>query len=94
MVAKRYELTDEAWEEVSDLFIETHGRGRPRLGDRLVLWVLCSGAAWLEMPERFGPRSTMYQRLRGWRNRGAFDQMLKRLHVAACSQKPADSQSA
>lgn len=34
---------------VSDLFIETHGRWRPRLNDRLmldgVLWVLCSGAA-------------------------------------------------
>jgi transposase len=49
-MARRYELTDEAWNVVSDLFIETHGRGRPRLSDRLmldgVLWVLCSGAAW------------------------------------------------
>jgi len=39
-----------AWGLVSDLFIETHGRGRPRLSDRLmldgVLWVLCSVAAW------------------------------------------------
>ena len=47
-MAKRYELSDEAWGVVSDLFIETHGRGRPRLSDRLmldgVLWVLCSGA--------------------------------------------------
>ncbi len=49
-MAKRYELSDEAWDVVSDLIIETHGRGRPRLSDRLmldrVLWVLCSGAAW------------------------------------------------
>lgn len=48
-MAKRYELSDEAWGVVADLFIETHGRGRPRLSDRLmldgVLWVLCSGAA-------------------------------------------------
>ena len=47
-MARRYELTDEAWDVVSDFFIETHGRGRPRLSDRLmldgVLWVLCSGA--------------------------------------------------
>ncbi len=27
-MAKRYELSDEAWDVVSDLFIETHGRGR------------------------------------------------------------------
>ena len=46
-----------------------------------VLWVLCSGAAWRDMPERFGPWSTVYQRIRHWCNRGAFDQMLKRLHI-------------
>ena len=36
-MAKRYELSDEAWSMVSDLSIETHGRGRPRLSDRLAL---------------------------------------------------------
>lgn len=46
-----------------------------------VLWVLCSGAAWRDMPERFGPWSTVYQRFRDWRNNGAFDRMLKRLHL-------------
>lgn len=55
-MAKRYELSDEAWTVVADLFTETYGRGRPRLSDRLmldgVLWVLCSGAAWRDMPER------------------------------------------
>ena len=62
-MAKRYELSDEAWTVVADLFTETHGRGRPRLSDRLmldgVLWVLCSGAAWRDMPERLGPWSTV-----------------------------------
>jgi transposase len=46
-MAKRYELSDEAWTVVADLFTETHGRGRSRLNDHLmldgVLWVLCSG---------------------------------------------------
>jgi transposase len=46
-----------------------------------VLWVLCSGAAWRDMPERFGPWSTVYQRFRDWRNHGTFDLMLKRLHI-------------
>ncbi|MGN4052661.1 transposase, partial [Pseudomonas sp. SM4] len=36
-MAKRYELSDEAWIVVADLFTETHGRGRPRLNDRLML---------------------------------------------------------
>lgn len=59
VMAKRYELSDEDWDVVSDLFIETRGWGRSRLSDRLmldgVLWGLCSGTAWRDMPERFGP---------------------------------------
>ncbi len=84
-MAKRYELPDAAWDLVADIFYEPRRSGRPRADDRLmlngVLWVLCSGAAWRDMPERFGPWSTVYQRLRDWRNRGAFDQMFKRLHI-------------
>ena len=96
-MTKRYELSDEAWTVVADLFAETHGRGRPRLSDRLmldgVLWVLCSGAAWRDMPERFGPWSTVYQRFRGWRNQGAFGQMLKRLHLRLNEQGLIDLQT-
>lgn len=59
--------------------------GRPRSSDRLmlggVLWVLCSGADWRDMPERFGSWATVYHRFRLWRNRGTFDQMLRRLHL-------------
>ncbi|MGE8120799.1 transposase [Pseudomonas fulva] len=43
---------------VADLFTAAHGRGMPRSSDRLtlddVLWVLCSRAAWRDVPERFG----------------------------------------
>lgn len=84
-MVKRYEIPDAAWELVADLFGQPRRSGRPRADDRLmlngVLWVLCSGAAWRDMPERFGPWSTIYQRFRDWRNQGAFDLMLKRLHI-------------
>lgn len=84
-MAKRYELDDASWEMIEDLIAQDQKTGRPRSNDRLmlngVLWVMCSGAAWRDMPERFGPWSTVYQRFRDWRNRGTFDQMLKRLHI-------------
>ena len=55
-MAKRYELPDAAWDLVADLFTEARRSGRPRADDRLmlngVLGVLCSGAAWRDMPER------------------------------------------
>lgn len=84
-MAKRYELPDAAWDLIADIFSEPRRNGRPRADDRLMLngvrWVLCSGAAWRDMPECFGPWSTVYQRFCDWRNRGMFDQMLKRLHI-------------
>jgi transposase len=84
-MVKRYEIPDAAWELVADLFEQPRRNSRPRADDRLmlngVLWVLCSGAAWRDMPERFGPWSTVYQRFRDWRNQGTFDLMLRRLHI-------------
>ncbi|AIG00955.1 ISPs1, transposase OrfA [Pseudomonas fluorescens] len=84
-MTKRYKLSDSFWEMIEDLITQDQKTGRPRHDDRLmlngILWVLCSGAAWRDMPERFGPWSTVYQRFRDWRNQGTFDQMLKRLHI-------------
>lgn len=84
-MTKRYKLSDSFWKMIEDLITQDQKTGRPRHDDRLmlngILWVLCSGAAWRDMPERFGPWSTVYQRFRDWRNRGTFDQMLKRLHI-------------
>lgn len=97
VMAKRYELSDEAWDVVADLFTPTHTRGRPRSSDRLmldgVLWLLRSGAAWRDMPECFGPWRTVYHRFRVWRNRGTFDQMLKRLHLKLNDQGLIDLQT-
>lgn len=96
-MAKRYELSDEAWDVVADLFTPTPTRGRPRSSDRLildgVLWLLRSGAAWRDMPECFGPWRTVYHRFRVWRNRGIFDQMLKRLHLKLNDQGLIDPQT-
>lgn len=84
-MARRYELPDAGWELIKDLVYPEQKMGRPRSDDRLVLngifWILCSGAAWRDLPERFGPWSTVYQRFRDWRDDGTFDRLLERLHV-------------
>ncbi len=63
-MAKRYGLSDASWELIKDLVSPEQKMGRPRSDDRLVLhgilWILCSGAAWRDLPERFGPWSTVY----------------------------------
>ncbi|WP_442964363.1 IS5 family transposase [Pseudomonas sp. KNUC1026] len=84
-MASRYDISDEAWDLVADLFIGPQRKGRPRRDDRQmlngILWVLCSGAPWRDMPEDFGPWSSVYQRFRDWRNQRVFNQMLKRLQL-------------
>ncbi|NNB43295.1 transposase [Pseudomonas chlororaphis] len=77
-----YEIPDAAWELVAES-LRTAPTKCPT-DDRLrldgVLWMLCSGAAWRDMLERFGPWSVLYQQFRGWRNQGTFDLRLKRRH--------------
>lgn len=73
-MAKRYELPDAAWDLIADLVSPEQKMGRPRSDDRLMLngifWILCSGADRRDLPERFGPWSTVYQRFRDWRDDG------------------------
>ena len=52
-------------------------RGVPRVDDRRVLngifWRLRSGAPWADIPERYGPHTTCYNRFVRWRAAGIWD---------------------
>lgn len=70
---RRYELTDEQWEAVAPL-LPSATTGRPRRDDRTTLngvfWKLCSGAAWRDVPERYGHFRTIYDRFAKYRDDG------------------------
>jgi transposase len=83
---RRYEVTDEQWALVADLFPKRATTGRPRKEPREVLnavfWILNTGAPWRDLPEdRFGPWETVYTHFRKWRDGGLFDRILGRLHA-------------
>ena len=63
MAARRYELTDTQWDRIKDL-IPRAKTGRPPKDDRMMLnamlWLARSGAAWADIPARFGPHQTVY----------------------------------
>lgn len=46
-----------------------------------LFWILCSGAKWCDMPDRYGPWKTVYQRFRDWRDNGTSGCILARLHL-------------
>lgn len=58
MAARRYELSDAQWEQIKNM-IPRAKTGRPPKVDRLMLntmlWLARSGAAWADIPERYGP---------------------------------------
>ena len=68
-----YELTDYDWAAIRPM-LPNKPRGVPRVDDRRVLngifWVLRSGAPWRDLPDKFGPYTTCYNRFVRWRRAG------------------------
>ncbi len=83
---RRHELSDAQWELIADLMPRAgrHGGGRWRDHRQVVnglMWKLCTGAQWRDLPERYGPWQTVYERLTRWRHEGLFDRILDRLRL-------------
>jgi transposase len=83
----RYELTDEQWSRIADYFPANGRRGGQWKDHRRVvngiLWVLCSGAAWRDLPGRYGPFQTAHRRHLRWRRDGTWERVLAGLRARA-----------
>jgi len=79
MSRRRYELTDRAWSIIEPL-LPNKSRGVPRVDDRRILngilWRFRTGAPWADIPERYGPPTTCYNRFVRWRKGGIWDGLL------------------
>ena len=82
----RYDFPDDAWMLISPLLPPERGvskAGRPYLEHRQVMngifWVLCSGAPWRDLPERYGHWKTIYNRFNRWSKTGIINCIFNRL---------------
>lgn len=88
-VVGRYDLTDEEFARIEPLLPpERSGKpGCPYQSHRRVLngifWILRTGAPWRDLPERYGPWSTVYDRFRRWRDNGTWQRLLDALQAQA-----------
>jgi transposase len=82
----RYELTDEQYTLIEPDLPTNEGKtGHPYHPHRPILngifWRLHAGAAWPDIPERYGNWKTIYDRYVTWRRNGTWDRILKRLQT-------------
>ncbi|WP_405763882.1 transposase [Actinacidiphila glaucinigra] len=82
----RHELTDQEWELLTPL-IRRAGTGRRPVDDRRILngmvFKVRTGITWRDLPERYGPRKTVYTRFRRYALRGVFACVLQQLQARA-----------
>jgi transposase len=79
-VVRRHELTDQAWAQIAPL-LPAGGRPGGQWADHRrvlngILWKLATGVPWRDLPERYGPWQTCYERFRRWQADGTWQRLL------------------
>ncbi|MBN3064288.1 IS5 family transposase [Pectobacterium aquaticum] len=82
----RYDFPDDAWALISPMLPPERGSSkgeRPYFAHRHVMngifWVLCSGAPWRDLPERYGQCKTIYNRVNRWSKAGIMNSIFNKL---------------
>lgn len=82
---KRHDLTDEEWARLEPLLPVSEGRGRPWADHRTVIngvfHRVRAGQPWRDLPARYGPWKTVYNRHRRWSGDGTWEEILARLQT-------------
>jgi transposase len=85
MTIRRYEISDFEWAIISPL-LPNKPRRVARVDDRKVLngiyWRLRTGSPWDDIPERYGPSTTCYNRFVRWRKLGVWDAIFEAVSKA------------
>src|SRR5712692_6571196 len=75
-----WRVDDPLWAKLKPILASTKVRkkpGRPRRDDRAIfdglIWLARTGSQWSQLPSRFGPKSTVHDRLKEWGASGAFE---------------------
>ena len=78
----RFDLSDREWEIIKPLLPPTR-QGGERADDRRVLngifYVLRTGIPWDDVPSRYGPPTTIYNRFRRWAQQGIWQRIFDEL---------------
>lgn len=81
----RHALTDAQWARLQPLLPRRAQGRKSSLGDRLfvdaVIFRARTGIQWRDLPERFGPWKTIYNRFRNWAAKDIWMQVFRELQI-------------
>jgi transposase len=81
----RFDLSEADWRIIQPL-LPNKPRGVARVDDRRVMngifFVLRTGTPWRDLPERYGPYTTVYNRFNRWRQAGVWDRLMDAITAA------------
>ena len=75
----RYDLTDFEWSIIEPLLPMDRRGPKPRKNRQIIngmFYVLRAGSPWRDLPERYGPYTTVYNRFNRWRKAGIWDRLM------------------
>lgn len=82
---RRHELSDEQWKLIEPLLPKNGHRGEPWKDHRTlvngILWRGRTGVPWRDVPERYGPWQTVYDRFNRWRRDGTWERIAQALQI-------------
>ena len=85
----RFDVTNAEWDLIEPFLpVAATGPLPRRTRDQLngVLWRFRTGSGWREVPERYGPWSTVYSRFRAWAQAGVFQNLMAGLIAEAAAR--------
>src|SRR5438034_1413065 len=80
----RYDLTDFEWSVIEPVLPMDRRGPKPRENRRVlngIFWVLRTGIPWRDLPERYGPYTSAYNRFNRWSRRGVWKHIFDALAV-------------
>lgn len=75
----RYDLTDFEWNVIEPLMPMDRRGPKPQNNRQIIngmFYILRTGSPWRDLPERYGPYTSVYNRFNRWRKAGIWDKLM------------------
>ena len=84
------EITNSQWNTIQPHLPKPAKTGRPRTDDRTtinaIMFVLITGCRWIDLPARYGSKSSAHRRFQDFQQKGIWKKILKCAIVSAYKQ--------